>query len=259
MLHYTISGSGSAPLVMLHGFLENSSIWNDMQEHLAEAFTLIKIDLPGHGKSEMAEDFSMEGIAEKVLEVTNSLNLETFHLLGHSMGGYISLAFAAKFPEKLQSLTLFFSTFLADDAQKKDQRDKSLRIISDSLPTYVNTAIPNLFSENEKDILQGKIETAKKIAVNTQMEAAKKSVTAMKERKDMTSLLATLPAKIVLLAGRHDNAINSSKTLQLLPDKTNIKAYLLDCGHNGHWEKPAICASIINTELLHHLPKSYTF
>jgi len=77
----------------------------------------------------------------------------------------------------------------------------------------------------------------------------------MVERTDKRHILENLDAKILVLAGKHDNAVKTENTINNLPDKTNIKSYVLDCGHNGHWEKPAICAEIINTELLHHMPK----
>lgn len=260
MLNYKISGEGKENLVLLHGFMENLSIWDDMILHLSKEFTLIKIDLPGHGLSEIYEEIhTMEFMAEKVKEVTDHLKLENFHLLGHSMGGYTSLAFAEKFPEDLKSLTLFFSTYFEDDAEKKEQRRKSFRIIKESYPNYVRAGIPNLFSNNEKDILEGKIAVAKEIALSTKTEGVLSAIKGMVERTDKSELLEQFEGKIVVIAGKHDNAVNTGKTIQNLPDKPNIKSYIVDCGHNGHWEKPAICAEIINTELLHNLPKKLVF
>jgi pimeloyl-ACP methyl ester carboxylesterase len=85
------------------------------------------------------------------------------------------------------------------------------------------------------------------------------SVKGMVERTDKTHFLENLYAKILVLAGKHDNAVKTELMIKNLPDKTNIKSYVLDCGHNGHWEKPSICAEIINTELLHHMPKHLVF
>ena len=116
MLNYEISGSGKEHLVLLHGFMENLTIWEDMAVHLSEKFTLIKIDLPGHGLSKVySEIHLMEFMASEVKKVTDSLNIGQFHLLGHSMGGYTTLAFTEKFPEVLKSITLFFSSYFADD------------------------------------------------------------------------------------------------------------------------------------------------
>ena len=258
MLNYEISGSGKEPLVLLHGFMENLTIWEDLEAHLSDKFSLIKIDLPGHGLSKVyAEIHTMDLMANEVKKVTDSLKIEKFHLLGHSMGGYVTLAFAEKFPEVLKSMTLFFSTFLEDDAEKKDQRRKSLRIIKEAFRTYVQAGVPNLFNSNEKDFLEGKIELAKKIALSTNNDGVLAAVKGMTDRTDKTTVLQNFEGKILILAGKHDNAVKTDLMLNQLPDRTNIKSYVLDCGHNGHWEKPSICAEIINTELLHHLPKKF--
>lgn len=260
MLNFERKGNGKETLVLLHGFMENLSIWSDMEPYLSEHFSLLKIDLPGHGQSEIvAEVQTMEMVAEEVKKVLDDQNLDKVHLLGHSMGGYISLGFAEKYPESLKSLTLFFSTYLPDDAEKKEQRIKSYRIIKDAFPHYARAGVPNLFNPNERDILEGKIETALEVALSTNNLGALASVKGMVERTDKKHILENLEAKILVLAGKHDNAVKTEALIKGLPDRTNIKSYILDCGHNGHWEKPAVCAAIINTELLHNLPKHLVF
>ena len=258
MLHHEISGNGKKPLVLLHGFMENTSIWDDMLPHLSEQFSIIKIDLPGHGKSEVYQKVNtVEFMAEKVKEVIDFLNLEKINLLGHSLGGYVTLAFAEKFPELLNSITLFFSTTLPDDEEKKNIRKRSIAVMDENFSTFVKTSIPNLFSNNEKDILEGKIELAKEIAKSNNLEGIKAAQLGMAERPNRTEILEKLDAKILIIAGKQDNAVKNESLLKIIPEKTNIKTYVLDCGHNGHWEKPTICAEIINTELLHNLPKHF--
>ena len=251
MLNFEIKGTANNHLVLLHGFMENLFIWDEMEVELLKNFKLVKIDLPGHGKSEVfSEIHSMEMMAEKVKEVIDFLKIDQFHLLGHSMGGYVSLAFAEKFPEKLKSLTLFFSTYFADDEEKKLQREKNLRIIKENFKTYVNAGIPNLFNENERASLQEKITLAKEIALSTNNDGVLAAVKGMIKRTDKSEVLENFEGKILVICGKHDSAVNSDKTIQNLPNKKNVKSYILDCGHNGHWEKPAICAAIINTELM---------
>ena len=258
MLHHEISGNGKKPLVLLHGFMENTTIWDEMEAHLSKDFTLIKIDLPGHGKSKVYQEIhTVELMAEKVKEVIDALKLEKINLLGHSLGGYVSLAFAEKFPEILESMTLFFSTTVADDDEKKQIRRRSIAVIDENFETFVKTSIPNLFSNNEKDILEGKIELAKNIAKSTDKNGVKAAQLGMAERPDRTEILENLDAKILIIAGKYDNAVKTENLLKIIPEKTNIKTYILDCGHNGHWEKPTICAEIINTELFHNLPKHF--
>ncbi|UOE40537.1 alpha/beta fold hydrolase [Chryseobacterium suipulveris] len=260
MLNHEITGNGKEDLILLHGFMENLMIWEEMEEKLSKKFRITKIDLPGHGKSKTyAEIHTMELIADEVRKVAEKLELKKFHLLGHSMGGYASLAFAEKFPEMLKSLTLFFSTFLPDDDEKKEQRRKSFRVIKDAFPHYVNAGIPNLFSENERDVLEGKINLAKEVALSTKPEAALAAVKGMIERTDKTSVMENFAEKILVITGKHDTAVKNDLLQKQLPDRTNIKFYQLDCGHNGHLEKSEICAAIINTELLHNLPKHLVF
>ncbi len=260
MLNFERKGNGKEILILLHGFMENLSIWSDLEAHLSKDFSLVKIDLPGHGQSEIiAEVQTMKLMAEEVKKVLDNQNLNKVHLLGHSMGGYVSLAFAEKYPDALKSLTLFFSTYFPDDAEKKEQRIKSYRIIKDAFAHYARAGIPNLFNPNERDVLEGKIETALEVALSTNNLGALASVKGMVERTDKKHILENLDAKILVLAGKHDNAVKTEALIKDLPDRTNIKSYVLDCGHNGHWEKPAICAAIINTELLHNLPKHLVF
>ncbi|MBS1570938.1 MAG: alpha/beta hydrolase [Bacteroidetes bacterium] len=256
MLHYEISGNGNENLVLLHGFLENSKIWVEMEKTLSPKFKLIKIDLPGHGKSpKIATVQSMELMAEEVLNTLEHLEITKFHLLGHSMGGYISLAFAELFPQYLKSMTLFFSTYFADSQEKKEQRKKSYRIIEDAFGHYVNAGIPNYFNSYEIGEMETTIHLAKSIGLETDNLGALACAKGMVERKDRTHVLEQFEEKILIIAGKHDNAVDTVAMIKNLPERSNIKSYILDCGHSGHWERPTICAEIINIELLKHLPK----
>ena len=251
MLNYEISKNGKEPLILLHGFMENNTIWEDMEESLSDQFQLIKIDLPGHGKSEvLGEIHTMNLMAEEVKKVIDHLQFSKVHLLGHSMGGYTALAFAELYPENLKSLSLFFSSTLEDNDDKKDIRRRSIEIINRNYPSFVDNSIANLFSENERDILRDKIELAKKIAVETNTEGVKASQLGMAERPNRTKILLEFNLPILIIAGKHDNAVKTETFFEHIPNRKNIKTYILDCGHNGHWEKPIICSSIINTELL---------
>ena len=173
---------------------------------------------------------TVELMAEKVKEVIDFLKLEKINLLGHSLGGYVSRAFSEKFPEILESMTLFFSTTVADDEEKKAIRRRSIAVIDENFENFVKTSIPNLFSNNKKDILEGKIELAKNIAKSTNKEGVKAAQLGMAERPDRTEILENLDAKILIIAGKYDNAVKTENLLKIIPEKTNIKTYVLDCG-----------------------------
>jgi len=251
MLNYKISGNEKKTLVLLHGVMESTEVWDDMLPELEKQFNVIRIDLPGHGKSAVAAEVqTMELMASEVKATLDHIGITKFHLLGHSMGGYVSLAYADAFPESLQSLTLFFSTYFPDSEEKKNTRRKSFRIIMEEYGKYVAAGVPNLFNPYEREQLRDKIEFAKAVALETPREGALASVKGMIERTDKRAVLEKLGAKILIIAGRFDNAVNSQQVVENLPERSNIKAYVLDCGHNGHWEKPTICTEIIKTELL---------
>lgn len=251
MLHHQIFGNGTEPLVLLHGFMENSSMWTDMLPFLSSQFTIITIDLPGHGASPIFhETHTMDFMAEQVKETLLNLPFQSFHILGHSMGGYVTLVLAEKYPNLLKSMTLFFSTSLADDDEKKQIRLRSIKVIEHSFNTFVNASIPHLFNPNESAVLEAKIEEAKKMALSTPKEGVKAAQKGMAERPDRTIVIQNFKQKVLLLIGKHDQVIKSETFLQKLPTKENIHIHLIDCGHCGHWEKPQHCTDILNQELL---------
>ena len=122
-IFYRIMGTGT-PVVLLHGFGEDGNIWK--KQHGLPGVQLIIPDLPGSGKSELTEDMSMEGMARTIHQVLEKLNISNFILIGHSMGGYISLAFAALYPDGLKALGLLHSSAFADTEEKKLPAKKAL-------------------------------------------------------------------------------------------------------------------------------------
>ena len=115
---------------------------------------------------------------------------------------------------------------------------------------YVGAGVPMLFNPWEREALQPQINFAKEIALQTPNEGALASVKGMIERTDKKAVLQNATYKVLVIAGRFDTAANADLVVGNLPDQENIKAYILDCGHQGHLEKPEICNAIIKTELL---------
>ena len=106
-IHYTDKGNGKT-IVLLHGYLESSEVWNGFEEKLASKFRIISVDLPGHGLSDVyGETHAMEFMATVIKELLNSLSIEKVFLTGHSLGGYVTLAFLELFPDHLSGYCLF--------------------------------------------------------------------------------------------------------------------------------------------------------
>lgn len=126
-LNYMVSGEGPV-LVLIHGFGEHSSTWS-AQLNAFPLFKLIIPDLPGSGESEMIDDMSMEGMAESLNAILQFESIDNIIMLGHSMGGYVTLAFAELYGQLLQGFGLIHSTAFADSAEKKEDRLKGIDFI----------------------------------------------------------------------------------------------------------------------------------
>src|SRR5688572_7259971 len=148
-LHYEVIGKGPAVL-LVHGFGEDSTVWRKQKEAIP-GFQLILPDLPGSGSSEMINDMSMEGLAESLLAILDQEKIEQCILIGHSMGGYVALAFAEKYANRLKGLGLFHSTAYADSEAKIETRRKGIQFIQEhGALAFLRTSTPNLFSPGSK-------------------------------------------------------------------------------------------------------------
>jgi pimeloyl-ACP methyl ester carboxylesterase len=148
---YHIYGSGK-PVFLVHGFGEDGTVWNNQVDSLKSKFKLIVPDLPGSGNSEIVDDMSVEGMAEVIHAIIHEEDLDKATILGHSMGGYITLALAEKYGNHVDGFGLIHSTAFADSEEKKATRRKGIEfILKNGAFEFLKTATPNLFSEEFKD------------------------------------------------------------------------------------------------------------
>ena len=118
-IFYTDTGKGQV-VVLLHGFLEDASMWNALIPELSKKNRVVAIDLLGHGNTNsLGYVHTMEDMANTVKAVLSHLSLRKFIFIGHSMGGYVALAFAKLYPENIKGLCLLNSTYEADDLERK--------------------------------------------------------------------------------------------------------------------------------------------
>ncbi|WP_238785047.1 alpha/beta fold hydrolase [Blattabacterium cuenoti] len=122
IINFKTKGKG-IPVVLLHGFMESLEIWNYVYDNISKKYKIISIDLPGHGKSifPLKENtvFTMEKTAEIVKKILEKENIQKAVFVGHSMGGYVALAIAEKYPEIFLGLCLLHSTTKSDTFEKK--------------------------------------------------------------------------------------------------------------------------------------------
>jgi pimeloyl-ACP methyl ester carboxylesterase len=248
MLHYKMVGDTTKPtLLLLHGFMESMQMWDFMLEDLSSAYHVVMLDFPGHGASRLLpqEIYEMSDLAQEVKKVVDHLGLKRIHLHGHSMGGYVALAYAEAYPDDLAALGLFFSTHLEDSPEKKKLRSRSFRVVQASFSAYVKAGIPNLFDQNKLAQLQAEMEIAKNIALNTQPDAVLACLKGMIARPGRTAVLQHLQCPILLLNGEHDLAIDGHKNIYSLAPMAHVEHHMLDCGHCGHWELPQTCSALM--------------
>lgn len=204
MFDYTRQGKGKA-IVLLHGFLENQTMWDPFLPVLSEKHTVITIDLPGHGKSDcLGYIHTMELMAEIVKAVLNQEKIEQATFIGHSMGGYVALAFAERHPEMCSEIILLNSTPKADSAERKENRDRTIALVKKHKDTFLSMAISNLFAEENKEKFTLEIELLKKDAQQMKIQGIIAALEGMKIRKDRTRLLKKININKTIIAGTLD-------------------------------------------------------
>ncbi|MGC8864671.1 MAG: alpha/beta fold hydrolase [Bacteroidales bacterium] len=236
-LHYRIEGSGDT-VVLLHGFMESANIWEDFGNELARNFLCIAPDLPGHGASDMlAEVHGMELMADAVKAILEENKVKTCVMAGHSMGGYVSLAFAEKYPEFVRGLVLFHSTALADTEEGKRNRERAIEIVRQNKQGYIAQFIPSLFAEFNVERFQPEIQRMVEETLRMPAEAIIAAQAGMKDRKSYLDLLTRASYPVLFIAGKHDSRIPVDKILAqaVLPPHSEV-LLLAQAGHMGYLE-----------------------
>lgn len=232
---YTDSGKGTA-IVLLHGFLENQKMWNNYIATFAKKNRVITIDLLGHGETEcLGYVHSMEDNAEAVQAVLAELRIRKAILVGHSMGGYVALAFAELYPDFVKGLVLLNSTAKEDNPERKVNRDRAIKAVKQSYKAFVSMAIANLFSENNRERLVQEIELVKKEALKTPLQAIVASLEGMKIRKDRSLLFLQDSYPKILILGEKDSVLEYEETKSQI-ENTTIELVSFPDGHMSHIE-----------------------
>ena len=234
-IYYTNQGHGK-PVVLLHGFLENSSMWNHLVPEITKSHRVIAIDLLGHGQTGcLGYVHSMELMAEAVEAVLNSLKIEKFTCIGHSMGGYVALAYAEKHPQALNGLCLMNSTFQADNKERKTLRTRANNMAKTSFDNLVRMSFINLFSAESKVLYQNEIELALTEALKTPIQGYMAANEGMKIRNDRTQLFQNLKTKKLLIIGKKDPILDA-EMVNKIKTNTSIEVVELTEGHMSHIE-----------------------
>lgn len=202
-------GQGSA-IVFLHGFCETHEIWLEFAKPLSQNYRLIFVDLPGFGESPLLEGKTLEDRATQVVEALKRRGVHQFLLVGHSLGGYVSLAIETKYTEMVEGLVLFHSTAFADTEEKKENRNKVVDFVSkNGVAPFIENFVPPLFADQQHPA----IARMKSMGRDTPKETVLWYTKAMRDRPDRTSTLRKATKPVMIIAGLKD-AVIPIKTLE---------------------------------------------
>ena len=234
-ISFTDDGKGTA-VVLLHGFLENKTMWDKYVSSLSKNHRVITIDLLGHGETEcLGYVHTMEDQADMIFAVLISLRIRKIVLVGHSMGGYVALAFAELYPDNVKGLFLLNSTSRADSDERKINRDRAIKAVKQNHTNFVRISISNLFSENNREVLTKEIEKVKLQALKTPLQGIVASLEGMKIRKDREVLLHFAPYPIQLVLGEKDGVLIYDDTIDQI-EGTKVELTTFPDGHMSHIE-----------------------
>ena len=242
---FTVEGKGET-IVLLHGFLESSTIWKNVVSAFKETHQIIAIDLLGHGKTEkLGYIHSMETMAETVHAVLSELKVEKASIIGHSMGGYVALAFAEKFPQRLEKLVLLNSSTVADSEERKENRDRAKRLVKQNKQAFISMAIKNLFTDENRNALRTEINALVEEAVQLPEEYIIASVEGLKNRKDRTEILQQYSGEKIIIAGKNDPVV-PFKEIEAIAEKTNSTFISFEDGHMSYLENEEELLKVLN-------------
>lgn len=237
-IYYRIIGIGK-PVILIHGFGEDGEIFNHQVEFLKNKFQLIVPDLPGSGQSAMIDDMSIEGMAEVIHAIIHEENIEECPVIGHSMGGYITLALMEKYWNHISGFGLFHSSAYADNEEKKANRRKAIDFIrQNGAYDFLKTAIPNLFADDSKETYKSSIEELIEKGHNFSPHSLVSYYEAMIHRPDRVDILRNTSKPVLFIMGKYDTAVPIKDSLEQshIPEKSYIHI-LQNTGHMGMLEE----------------------
>ncbi len=238
-ISYSDSGKGRT-IVLLHGFLGAHNIWDKYTKALSKKYRVLAINLPGHANSPcIGYTHSMEMLAQSVKAVCDKAGVRRYIIAGHSMGGYVALAFAELFPNNVSGLCLIHTTAYADSEEKISDRNRLIDLVKNGKTTLVTNLITNLFTEEKKERIGLVINHAQSIADNTPNQGIINSLEGMKTRKSRELILKTVEYPVFFVFGKLDGAITEDAMFsQIGLCKYPFVVMLENEGHMGFIEEP---------------------
>ncbi len=250
-IFYSDDGKGDT-IVLLHGFLENSTMWLPFISSFSEKNRVICIDLLGHGKTDsLGYIHSMELMATCVEAVLNHLKIKQATFIGHSMGGYVALAFAENYPDKVNGLCLMNSTAQDDSSERKANRSRAILAVKQNHKTFIRLAVSNLFGLKNRTLFSKEITHTIDQALQTPLQGIIAALEGMKIRPDRQSVFKSAKFKKMIIVSKNDPVLEYNS---LINEAKNYSAKLVEFpdGHMSHIENE----SDFSFNILHFVEKT---
>jgi len=214
-------------ILLLHGFCGSSHYWHKVCPLLSDKYRIIMPQLRGHGRSSTPNAaYAMEDMAEDIYQLITQLNIDQVVMIGHSLGGYVALAFAEKYKEKLLGLGLIHSTALADTEEMKEKRRQDIGEIADhGINHYVRKLVPNLFTAAMHGEMQGEINHLIDVGMEMSEEGAIHTLEGMIARPDRSQVLAEADYPILLVAGSEDEVVSPLATFSITGERVTDSTF----------------------------------
>lgn len=246
-IYYKKSGSGF-PLILVHGFCETNYIWERFCEALSDEFHVICPDLPGFGLSPLSDTpFQLVDIADQLSEWLLSSGIRRCVVIGHSLGGYITLELVRRHRNLIAGFGLFNSSAFADSQEKKENRNKLIGFIKkEGVRPFITTFVPSLFHPPTAQNFEKEIEYIKKLGNTTSAETVTAYAAAMRDRKDNLDMLKQNSGMALLISGAEDRnvPVQAAREMAKLLNKDNVHI-LSESAHMSMFEKEAETIDIV--------------
>ncbi|MDE3145479.1 MAG: alpha/beta hydrolase [Bacteroidota bacterium] len=266
-IFYRVEGKGK-PVVLIHGFGEDSHIFDQQIHFLKDHCLLIVPDLPGSRQSELLVSgcklpvtgnrqlatVSIEDYADCIKAMLEHENISSCIMLGHSMGGYITLAFAEKYASLLSGFGFIHSTAFADNEEKKINRQKAIDFMEEhGAFAFLKATIPNLFSTYSKEAFPQKIASLIEASKHFSTKACQQYYAAMINRPDRTHVLKGNQLPVLFVIGKEDVAAPLNDLMQQIDLPESVYIHVMnDVGHMSMLEAP----DDLNNFLLDYISKN---
>ena len=247
-LHIADSGVGEKCVVLLHGYLESMYVWEDFLPLLTPHFRVITVDIPGHGISEVkGEVHTMEMVAEVLRDMLDALGIERVTMVGHSMGGYVSLAFCAAYAERLDGVVLLSSSPNPDTELKRENRRREIALVRAGKKDALARVAPEAgFAEQNRRRLRSYIDDLTECVHITEDDGIVALLGGMMERADQNEMLRKSTVPQLFILGKKDGYIPVEVAEEIVANHPQAQvAWLEESGHMGFIEEPEVCAEAL--------------